>query len=102
MLSLQQIQITTDSLINWMNQSKLSQWWEDKSKNLQDILKHAEKWSHCLHPKVKLRLVNFLENIGLDREEVVKRFLSDIDLVCSVSSLSVRMDSLSVHCMTLP
>lgn len=51
------------------------------SKNLQDILEHAKKWSHCLHPKVKLRLVHFLESIGHDREvDEVEHFLSDTDL----------------------
>lgn len=51
------------------------------SKNLQDIPGHAEKLSHCLHPKVKLRLLNFLESICLDREEDdAGRFLSDIGL----------------------
>lgn len=50
-------------------------------KNLQDIPGHAEKLSHCLHPKVKLRLLNFLESICLDREvDEAGRFLSDIGL----------------------
>lgn len=67
------------SFAEWIRANYLAG--EKMSKNSVRHIRTCREITHCLHPKVKLRLLNILESIGHDREvDEAEHFLSDIDL----------------------